>query len=125
MGSLIFGVVILLVALVVRASGASLKTGGSRVSGTLINLVSLVLGAEEQIHNVVVNAIRNGVRNGMAQFSINDIAQRGKIADAMRAEVDSALVTQPRAGGEHFRIATVTAFYLRNLQPPEQVVNAI
>jgi regulator of protease activity HflC (stomatin/prohibitin superfamily) len=83
------------------------------------------IGVEEQIRAVVLNAIRNGVRDGMAQFSINQIGQRSKIADLMKAEVDSALVTQPRAGGQSFRIATITAFFLRNLQPPEQVVNAI
>jgi regulator of protease activity HflC (stomatin/prohibitin superfamily) len=43
----------------------------------------------------------------------------------MEAEVDSALVTQPRTGGAPFRIATLTAFFLRDLQPPEQVVQAI
>jgi regulator of protease activity HflC (stomatin/prohibitin superfamily) len=83
------------------------------------------IGNETQIHSVVLNAIRNGVRDGMAQFSINDIGQRSRIAEVMKAEVDSALVTRPRAGGQAFRIATVTAFFLRNLQPPEQVVNAI
>jgi regulator of protease activity HflC (stomatin/prohibitin superfamily) len=83
------------------------------------------IGTQEQIHAVVLNAIRNGVRDGMARFTINDIAQRSRVAQLMQAEVDSALVTRPRAGGEPFRIATVTAFFLRNLQPPEQVVNAI
>jgi hypothetical protein len=43
----------------------------------------------------------------------------------MQAEVDSALFTQPRSGGEPFRIAEVTAFFLRDLQPPAQVVQAI
>ena len=76
------------------------------------------LGGQEQIQNVVLNAIRNGVRDGIVQYSINDIAQRNRIAGTMQAEVDSALVTQPRAGGEPFRIATVTAFFLRDLQPP-------
>jgi regulator of protease activity HflC (stomatin/prohibitin superfamily) len=83
------------------------------------------LGTEEQIHAAVRNAIRNGVRDGMVQFTINDIAQRNRIAAVMGAEVDSALVTQPRAGAEPFRIAHVTAFYLRDLQPPAQVVQAI
>ena len=83
------------------------------------------IGGEEQIHSVVLNAIRNGVRDGMSQFTINEINQRAKVADVMKNEVDSALVTRPRAGGEPFRIATITAFFLRNLQPPEQVVNAI
>ncbi len=83
------------------------------------------IGNEDQIQAVVLNAIRNGVRDGMAQFSINEVSQRSRIAEVMRGEVDSALVTRPRAGGEAFRIASVTAFFLRNLQPPEQVVNAI
>ena len=83
------------------------------------------LGAQEQIQNVVLNAIRNGVRDGMVQYSINDIAKRNLIAGTMQSEVDSALITRPRAGGEPFRIAQVTAFFLRDLQPPPQVVQAI
>lgn len=87
--------------------------------------IFLELGTEEQIRNVVVNAIRKGVRDGMVQFSINDIAKRNAIANAMEFQVDSALLTRPRAGGEPFRIAKITAFYLRNLEPPAQVVAAI
>jgi len=83
------------------------------------------IGDEYQIYNVVKNAIRNGVRDGMVRFTINDIAQRNRIAAVMQSEVDSALLTQPRAGGPPFRIAQVTAFYLRDLQPPQQVVQAI
>ena len=83
------------------------------------------IGGEDQIHAAVRNAIRNGVRDGMVQFAINDIAERNRIASVMEAEVDSALVTRPRVGGPPFRIATVTAFFLRDLQPPAQVVQAI
>ncbi len=83
------------------------------------------LGGQEQVQNVVLNAIRNGVRDGMVQYSINDISQRNRIAGTMSGEVDSALVTQPRAGTGRFRIATVSAFFLRDLQPPPQVVQAI
>jgi len=83
------------------------------------------IGGEDQIHSAVKNAIRKGVRDGMMQFSINDIAQRSHIATVMQSEVDSALATQPRAGGPKFRIASVTAFFLRNLEPPQQVVQAI
>ena len=83
------------------------------------------LGDQTQIEAVVLNAIRNGVRDGMAQFSINQLGQRTRIADVMRSDVDSALVTRPRSGGEPFRVASISAFYLRNLQPPEQVVAAI
>jgi regulator of protease activity HflC (stomatin/prohibitin superfamily) len=83
------------------------------------------IGNEVQIHQAVRNAIRNGVRDGMVQFTINDIAQRNRIAAVMESEVDSALVTRPRGGGAPFRIATVTAFFLRDLQPPAQVIAAI
>jgi len=83
------------------------------------------IGTEEQIHSIVLNAIRKGARDGMVRFSINDIAKRTEIATAMQSLVDSALITQPRAGGEPFRIAEVTAFFLRDLQPPQQVIEAI
>jgi regulator of protease activity HflC (stomatin/prohibitin superfamily) len=83
------------------------------------------IGGHEQIANVVVNAVRNGARDGMVKFSINDISERNRIANAMQAEVDSALITQPREGGPPFRIAQLTAFFLRDLQPPAQVITAI
>jgi regulator of protease activity HflC (stomatin/prohibitin superfamily) len=83
------------------------------------------IGSEDQIHNVVLNAIRGGVRDGMVQYTINDVQQRDKIAEAMELRTDSALITRPRTGGGAFRIAKLTAFFLRNLEPPSQVVQAI
>src|SRR5438128_268207 len=79
------------------------------------------IGNEDQIRGAVLNAIRKGVRDGMVQYSINDISKRTQIANTMEGLVDSALVTRPRAGGGNFRIATVTAFFLRDLQPPPLV----
>ena len=83
------------------------------------------IGTQERIEALVKNAIRNGVRDGMVRYSINDIAERNRIAETMEAEVDSALITVPQDGGPPFKIARVTAFFLRNLQPPPQVVQAI
>src|SRR5467141_4839019 len=83
------------------------------------------IGDENQIRGAVLNAIRKGVRDGMVQYSINDISKRTLIAQTMENLVDSALVTTPRGGHGQFRIATVTAFFLRDLQPPAQVVQAI
>ena len=83
------------------------------------------IGNQEQIENVVRNAIRNGVRDGMVQYAIGDIGARNAIAQTMENEVDSALITVPRGQGPQFRIAEVTAFFLRDLQPPAQVVQAI
>ena len=83
------------------------------------------IGDENQIRGAVLNAIRKGVRDGMVQYSINDIAKRTQIANTMEALVDSALVTTPRATSAKFRIAAVTAFFLRDLQPPQAVVQAI
>jgi len=53
------------------------------------------IGNEDQIHSAVRNALRKGVRDGMVQYSINDISKRTQIANTMEALVDSALVTQP------------------------------
>lgn len=83
------------------------------------------IGNEDQIHAAVRNAIRQGVRDGMVRFTINDISKRTLIAQTMQALVDSALVSRPRAGGPPFRIASVTTFFLRNLEPPAAVVTAI
>jgi regulator of protease activity HflC (stomatin/prohibitin superfamily) len=83
------------------------------------------IGDEEQIRGAVLNAIRKGVRDALVQYSINDISKRTLIAQTMEGLVDSALITQPRSGAGPFRIATVTAFFLRDLQPPAAVVQAI
>src|SRR5260370_14916213 len=53
------------------------------------------------------------------------MAKGTQSAKTMEALTDSGLGSQPRAGGPPFRIATVTAFFLRDLQPPAAVVQAI
>src|SRR6184192_2864478 len=52
------------------------------------------IGNEDQIRGAVLNAIRKGVRDGMVQYSINDISKRTQIANTMEGLVDSALVTR-------------------------------
>jgi regulator of protease activity HflC (stomatin/prohibitin superfamily) len=96
-----------------------------QINPTDAPMIFTEIGTQEQIHSIVRNAIRKGVRDAMGQYSINQISQRTQIATAMQSAVDSALITQPRAGGRPFRIAEVTAFFLRDLQPPPQVVAAI
>lgn len=96
-----------------------------QINPTDAPLIFTEIGTQEQIHSIVRNAIRKGVRDAMGQYSINQISQRTQIANAMQSAVDSALITQPRAGGRPFKIAEVTAFFLRDLQPPPQVVAAI
>ena len=57
MGRIILGAVVLLVALVVRTAGSSLRTAGGRASGALVNLVSLglaVLGISILLSSSVV-----------------------------------------------------------------------
>ena len=48
------------------------------------------IGKEDQIRGAVLNAIRKGVRDGMVQFSINDISKRTQIATTMERLVDSS-----------------------------------
>src|SRR5437667_9468088 len=80
------------------------------------------IGDENQIRGAVLNAIRKGVRDGMVQFSINDISKRTQIATTIEGLVDSPLVTTPRAGGGQLPIATGHHLYPPHLQQPAQVV---
>ncbi len=45
------------------------------------------IGNEDQIRGAVLNAIRKGVRDGMVQYSINDISKRTQIANTMEGLV--------------------------------------
>src|SRR5205809_1144669 len=82
-------------------------TRGEQIEPMQAPKIFTEIGDENQIRGAVLNAIRKGVRDGMVQFSINDISKRTQIASTMEGLVDSALVTTPRAGGGKFRIATV------------------
>src|SRR5207249_807980 len=120
MGKLVGGAVLLVIAFSLLLAAATVRAQRPGPISNLLRFAGYAVGAL-----AVLNAIRKGVRDGMVQYSINDISKRTQIANTMEGLVDSALVTRPRAGGGNFRIATVTAFFLRDLQPPPQVVQAI
>ena len=76
------------------------------------------IGSEQQIKSsIVMNAIRNGVRDAVATKSINDIfsPDRREVADAMKAAI------QDKAGD---RIEVIEVF-LRDVQAPTAVRQAI
>ena len=76
------------------------------------------IGSEQQIKSsIVLNAIRNGVRDAVATKSINDIfsPDRREVADGMRAAI------QDKAGD---RIEVIEVF-LRDVQAPAAVRQAI
>ncbi|MFQ5536971.1 MAG: prohibitin family protein [Gemmatimonadota bacterium] len=76
------------------------------------------LGTEDQIkRRIVLNAVRNGVRDAVATKSINDIfsPNRRELADNMRAEI------QAKAGD---RIEVLDVF-VRDVQAPPKVREAI
>jgi regulator of protease activity HflC (stomatin/prohibitin superfamily) len=76
------------------------------------------IGSEEQIENrIVLNSIRNGVRDAVATKSINDIfsPNRREIAEEMRQAI------QAKAGD---RIEVIEVF-VREVQAPERVRQAI
>ncbi len=76
------------------------------------------IGTERQIESrIVLNAVRNGVRDAIATRSINEIfsPDRRELAQNMRAEI------QAKAGD---RIEVVEVF-VRDIQAPERVQQAI
>lgn len=76
------------------------------------------IGSENQIvRNIVLNAVRNGVRDAVATKSINEIfsPDRREIANSMKAEI------QAKAGD---RIEVVDVF-ARDIQAPPRVREAI
>src|SRR5207247_8517353 len=52
------------------------------------------IGNEDQIRGAVLNAIRKGVRDGMAQSSINDLSHRTQLANRKKGRVSDAVATE-------------------------------
>ena len=63
------------------------------------------IGAQERIESMVKNAIRNGVRDGMVVYSINDIAERNRIATTMEAGRTRSTISLSRSQGPSQRAA--------------------
>jgi regulator of protease activity HflC (stomatin/prohibitin superfamily) len=77
------------------------------------------LGAVEA---AVLNAIRAGVRDGMARHAISDIQDRDSIARSMENSVQEKLVTgEPNS----VHIAHLTQLFLRKITPPAKIAEAI
>src|SRR5690242_12069464 len=55
------------------------------------------IGDENQIRGAVLNAIRKGVRDGMVQYSINDISKRTQIANTMERSEERRVGKEARA----------------------------
>ena len=87
------------------------------------DIVSLyrTIGGHEAVEAAVLNAIRAGVRDGMAKHGIADIEFRDSIAASMSNAVQVKLVTA-EAGVE---IATLTQMFLRKITPPREIADAI
>lgn len=89
-----------------------------RIDGATAPALYDRIGSEEQIkRNIVLNAVRNGVRDAVATKSINEIfsPNRREVASSMKQEI------QAKAGD---RIIVVDVF-VRDIQAPPRVREAI
>jgi regulator of protease activity HflC (stomatin/prohibitin superfamily) len=76
------------------------------------------LGTQEQIRSrIVLNAVRNGVRDAIATKSVNDVfsPNRRELATAMKDEIQSK-------AGDRIRVLDV---FVRDIQAPDRVREAI
>jgi regulator of protease activity HflC (stomatin/prohibitin superfamily) len=80
------------------------------------------IGDEAAVEAAVLNAIRAGVRDGMARHAISDIQDRDSIARSMSNNVQEKLVTgEPNS----VHIAHLTQLFLRKITPPTKIAEAI
>ena len=89
-----------------------------RINGTAAPVLFQRIGSEEQIKNrIVLNAVRNGVRDAIATKSINEVfsPNRRDLAVVMKEEI------QAKAGD---RIEVLDVF-VRDIQAPPRVKEAI
>ncbi len=80
------------------------------------------IGDRDAVEAAVLNAIRAGVRDGMAKHGINEIEFRDSIAASMSTAVQGKLAVADIDGVD---IAHVTQLFLRKITPPAVVAEAI
>lgn len=79
------------------------------------------IGGEAEVEAAVLNAIRAGVRDGMAKHGINDIEFRDSIATSMSDAVQEKLAT----ADSNVTVARLTQLFLRKITPPREVAASI
>jgi prohibitin 1 len=80
------------------------------------------IGDHNAVESAVLNAIRAGVRDGMARHAIGEIQFRDSIAADMARAVEEKLMSRDPTP---IQIATVTQLFLRKVTPPATVAQAI
>lgn len=80
------------------------------------------IGDHNAVESAVLNAIRAGVRDGMARHAIGEIQFRDSIAADMARAVEEKLMSRDPTP---IQIATVTQLFLRKVTPPAMVAQAI
>lgn len=80
------------------------------------------IGDHDAVENAVLNAIRAGVRDGMARHAIGEIQFRDSISANMASAVQEKLISRDPTP---LHIATVTQLFLRKVTPPGSVAQSI
>jgi regulator of protease activity HflC (stomatin/prohibitin superfamily) len=80
------------------------------------------IGDHDAVESAVLNAIRAGVRDGMARRTIGEIQFRDSIAADMTRSVQEKLISREPTP---IHIAYVTQLFLRKITPPGTVAQAI
>ena len=80
------------------------------------------IGDHDAVQSAVLNAIRAGVRDGMARHAIAEIQYRDSIAADMARAVQEKLISREPTP---IHIAYVTQLFLRKITPPAKVAEAI
>src|SRR5256885_726629 len=134
MGKLVSSAVLLLIAFSLLLAAATLRSQRPgpvvnllRLAGYVVAAIALAVGAGSLL--AVIDPGEVGVRHAFGYTDpaplLAGIRYVPPWSSIERYSTREEQWPTRRAGGGKFRIATVTAFFLRDLQPPAQVVQAI